>query len=269
MYYWITVNNTTGAFGTGSASHPQDESLAPEGFSYVDFADPLDATTQDAFANPSRYLVQNGELVAQPYFTLGTTTASGTMTVTATLNNAPSTLPADVKLQIAGNLYTLTLDPTTYKGSQTITTDASATVGTPMIEATATGVITATQPATGAPLKVTSVNSADTLVPANKSDYEGYLFAQFTVPIEVLLQQIVGRVDLLQSWIDTLTTSSVLGAMTAEQQVTIADIRANLQPFTTLSNALGQSLYADIKTSHVQFATLTAQLDTITKNFGY
>ncbi|GMA59745.1 hypothetical protein NZD89_09375 [Alicyclobacillus fastidiosus] len=64
MYYWIVVNNQTGEFGANTSSHPQDATLAPEGFSYVEFSDPLDATTQAAFDNSQAYLYQNGSFVA-------------------------------------------------------------------------------------------------------------------------------------------------------------------------------------------------------------
>lgn len=70
-----------------------------------------DATAADAYANPTRYLIQGSPaaLVAQPYWTLAaqeSATTSGQYTLTATLNNPPATPPTTATFSTAGSTFT-------------------------------------------------------------------------------------------------------------------------------------------------------------------
>ena len=68
-----------------------------------------DVTAQAAFQYPWRYLVQDGQLAEQPYFTLASTSTNGQYSVTATLNNPPATPPTSVTFTIGSWTQTATL----------------------------------------------------------------------------------------------------------------------------------------------------------------
>ncbi|MCF8566924.1 hypothetical protein LLE49_19580 [Alicyclobacillus tolerans] len=85
-----------------------------------------DTTAQDAYANPSRYTVQKGALVAQPYWTL--TNTSGT--ITATLNNPPATPPTSCTFTVCGQTYTETVT----NGTATLTLQVHPSVANQQID---------------------------------------------------------------------------------------------------------------------------------------
>lgn len=72
MFYWIIVNNSSGAIGTGFSTHPPDKSLAPTGFTFLGPYDgaknKMDSATQVAYDNPQAWLYQNGKFVPNPNY---------------------------------------------------------------------------------------------------------------------------------------------------------------------------------------------------------
>lgn len=59
-----------------------------------------------AYNFPTRYLVQNGQLVGQPYFTLAAAQTQNEYAITATLANPPATPPASATFEVAGATLT-------------------------------------------------------------------------------------------------------------------------------------------------------------------
>jgi len=105
--YWVLFDQTTGAiYPSLSATEPVSSGMGVLG-PYPQATAPTDVVM--AYTYPSRYLVQNGALVAQPYFTLAAAEANGVWTLTATLNDPPASPPADVTFTVAGNAFTASL----------------------------------------------------------------------------------------------------------------------------------------------------------------
>lgn len=98
-----------------------------------------DNTAGAAFANPQRFLVVSGALVAQPYLVLTASVASNVATLTATLNDASSSPPASATFTVAGNTFTAALA----SGVATLTVDIHPSVAALAIPASvaATGVV--------------------------------------------------------------------------------------------------------------------------------
>lgn len=67
MHYWLIVNTTTGAIGTGTGGQSPDASLAPAGYELVDCGTTLDATHQAVFADPASYTYINNAFVFNQY----------------------------------------------------------------------------------------------------------------------------------------------------------------------------------------------------------
>ncbi|MCL6563388.1 MAG: hypothetical protein K6U87_10305 [Firmicutes bacterium] len=147
-YFWY--DPTTGQLWP--ASQVQANVPVPPGWGI-----PLDAqalawdtdanpSAEDVWWNPQYYRVQNGQIVAVPYWTVTQSTSSGTTTLTATLNNPPSSPPTSgtatigqttIDLAITNNTMTLPVQlhnsltgysvPVTFSASGTVA--ASITVG--------------------------------------------------------------------------------------------------------------------------------------------
>ena len=100
MFYWFLVNSSTGAVGTGSATHAPDVKIASAGWKLLGPYTTLNTEQQAVYATPTQYLYQNGAFVLQSYWTATQTTTSGTTTITATLNNPPATAPTSATVTI-------------------------------------------------------------------------------------------------------------------------------------------------------------------------
>lgn len=72
----------------------------------ISFADD-DPVAQAAYHNPAGWIIQNGQLVQLPYWTVTQSTASDTITVTATLTNPPATLPTSATATVGQTTLTL------------------------------------------------------------------------------------------------------------------------------------------------------------------
>lgn len=98
-----------------------------------------DNTAAAAYVNRSRYLVQGGALVAQPYFTIVAAVSGNAATLTATLNDAPATPPTTATFTVAGSAITAPIT----SGVATLTVDIHETVAAFAVPASvaATGVV--------------------------------------------------------------------------------------------------------------------------------
>lgn len=109
----------------------------------VDFTwDDTKTPTLDAvLANPSRYAYQSAAVVALPYLTLATSTASGVTTVTATLNAPPSTPPTSVTFAVAGASITVPLAGSPLTAALSVAVDAILAGASVPLSVAATGCV--------------------------------------------------------------------------------------------------------------------------------
>jgi len=137
--YWFVIH-ASGAIGlaTGNLS----PGIPRMGKCWGRYAT-LDATQQAVWNAPNTYLYQNGAFVAQSFWTLSSTASSDTYTVTATLNNPPTTPPSTATLTIAGStltaniasnqaVFTAALHPTVAMLAISATVSATSTVSRSM-----------------------------------------------------------------------------------------------------------------------------------------
>lgn len=155
MNYWFLFRLDTGKIYSGYTYKGEAEEYTniPEGCGVIGPFPQDTASTEvlDAYANPDKYLVQDGALVLQPYFTLTFTNG----TVTATLNNPPATPPTSCTFAILGKTFTAPI--ASNKATLTVQIHPSITTQQINVTVSATGCIDGTTniggQATTAPLQ--------------------------------------------------------------------------------------------------------------------
>lgn len=262
----------------------------PNGYAGAVSFDDSDTTAQDAFAHSEKYLVQNGKLVLQPYFTLSF--ASGT--VTATLNNPPGTPPTQVTFNVLGQAYTealtnnqatlnLTIHPATANQQINVTASAIGCVD---------GSLNIGGSGTSIPLKVVTTTTPNTISPVYRKDGEAYYAC--LISTETLLADIGTGVSLLAhfqykkvpaalrlmnsliTWAKSPTyapfapsaqdTSDITEiTLTADETNALNDITANVLPslYTTLANAFPSG-----GTKQLQYNRYVLDTQSSYKSFG-
>lgn len=164
MFYFL-YNSTTGQIlatntsgftpGTGEAV------LGPLGST--------DTNAVVAYQYPQRFLVQGSPpaLVEQPFWSLASTVSSGTYTITATLNNPPTTPPTSATLMVAGG--TLTASVSSNQATFTVALHPSIAaqqiLATVSALGTVSGTITLGGQTTGVPMKLNPATMPATVVP--------------------------------------------------------------------------------------------------------
>lgn len=110
MYYWfLYVLSTNEIYGTPYLGTATEWTNIPDGCGVIGPIPDSDPTATDAYQHPERYLVQNGELVLQPYITATASESNGEYTLVATINNPPSTPPTSVTFSIGSWTQNVTL----------------------------------------------------------------------------------------------------------------------------------------------------------------
>ena len=164
MFYFL-YNSTTGQIlatntsgftpGTGEAV------LGPLGST--------DTNAVVAYQYPQRFLVQGSPpaLVEQPFWSLASTVSSGTYTITATLNNPPTTPPTSATLMVAGGTLTASVS----SNQATFTVALHPSIAGQQILATVSASGTVSESVTlggqqmGVPLKLSTATTPATVVP--------------------------------------------------------------------------------------------------------
>jgi len=260
MNYWFEYDTSTGQIqNQPMLAETNPWTNPPTTWSVLGSFNQDTATSLEimAYTYPERFLVEGSPavLVEQPYFTVTavtSTTVAGQWTLTATLNNPPSTPPTEATFTIAGQTETATIT----NSQATLTVDIHPSVANVAISVTAsatgcatsrTSTIGGTQAASTSLQVYTPTSGNPTIAPTgagSKSFLDGY-FAGQTASIQSLLADIVTIIDLmldvqfkkfmpaLQSAIYTPVT------LDADETSALSDIQANLLPklYTTLKNA--------------------------------
>lgn len=86
-----------------------------------------------AYNFPNRYLVVSGVLTLQPYFTISTSQTGSTVTLTATLNNPPATMPTSATFTVLGTTFS---EPLSTSGVVTFTMDIHPSLSTSQVQVT-------------------------------------------------------------------------------------------------------------------------------------
>jgi hypothetical protein len=273
------------------------------GYAGVISFDESDSVAKDAFNNKDKYIIQNNELVLQPYFTLASAVSNGTTAITATLNNPPVTLPTQATFSVLGQTYTETL--TNGQASLPLTLHPSIAEQQINVEVSAIGCVSGTLNIGGSgasiPMKVVTTTTPNTISPVYRSDGEAY-YAR-VIPAETLFADIgtanslvthfafdkvpaaLRLMNSLINWAKNPTyapfalsdqdTADVATITLSVDEVNgLADIETNLMPslYTTLANAYPQEgikqlqyarYVADSQTSYNSFSDYVRDVQTL------
>lgn len=188
-----------------------------------------------------RYIVQNGALVEQPYFSLTAATASGSAVFTATLNNPPTTPPTSCTFAVLGQNITATLTANT--AMLTLAIHPSVASQSFSVSVTATGSVQATTTAggtaSGVPMQAYQDASKNWhIAPTMKAVLQGY-YASLVPEQLVAANTLVGISLLADVVFNVLLTPAVIAALSLNQQNAINDFKANISGVLplTLANA--------------------------------
>ncbi len=276
MFYYFLFDTSTGIIQGNpiqAATNPWPNPPSTQSaLSFAQATAPSDVVM--AYTYPQRYLILGSPaaLQLQPYFTVALTESStaGEWTVTATLNNPPSTPPTSCAITVAGVASAVTL--TSNAATLAFTVDPSATGQMLTVSAAATGCV-AGQASIGTgstvALKASSATGTLTVIPANVGDYQAYLFSQF--PNLYVALQMTAAIQHLSYDMHRIACTPLETSMTAAEQATFSDLATNVFPdlVLTLANAQTTSatLYAQTKASILQFAALQSKMDTAVTNW--
>jgi hypothetical protein len=209
-----------------------------------------------AYTYPSRYLYQNGAFVEQPYFSLSATSASGNITLTATLNNPPATPPASCTFEVLGQAITETLTSNT--ATLTLAIHPSVVSQSLQVSILATGCVQATttagETASGIPLQAYKDASSNWhIAPTQYAVLQAYYAG--VVSAQVVAANTLVAISLLSDIARILMTPTVIATLTTDQQNSVNDFIANIagkMPIT-LANA-----YPSGGTREIHYASLEA-----------
>lgn len=142
MDLYVVYDTSTGQIAGVYTSQSYTLNSGQAVLSYLNDTAPSSVLAAQYFAN--RYLVQGNppELVLQPYFTMSVTNTGNQYTVTATLNNPPSTPPSSVTFSVAGGTFDETLSNN--QASCTFEIHPSFTTGSIPVTVSASGCVSAT-----------------------------------------------------------------------------------------------------------------------------
>lgn len=244
----VSVSSTS-ADGTVTTTQEFDPNLVPSGFTAVGVFETLDATQQAVFDNPSQYLYLNGEFVVQPYFTIASTasTTANEYTVTATLNNPPTTPPTTVNFTVAGTAFTETL--TSGQASMTLLVHPSVASQSVSVSVTATSCVSASVKVCGTESTATiqayqpSGSTTVNVAPTSKSYLESYYASVLNV--QTLLADIGTAIGLLMHTMHNVVIPALQQttwapiSLSADEANAHSSIVSSVLPniFTTLANA--------------------------------
>jgi hypothetical protein len=225
------------------------------------------AIAQDAYANPQKYLVQNNQLVLQPYLSLTSALVTGTnYDLTTIVNAQPSgtaypaladfsigstTIPASLTASGTAAL-SIMLDPSVGTAVN-VGVSASGTVGTTVLVGTGT--------ASNVPARAVSGANGYTVIPQNIQDYSAYLFEQIGEVYDML--QAVAAVQ--QAQLD-FTVNTIIPWMTQSTLTPFVPTTATQASIDTLKTDL--LAYAVLPFDQVSTSAITTAASTLAKNFA-
>lgn len=231
--------------------------------SVVTLDDTATPTGLSVFANQENYLIVAGAAVLRPYWTLTQSTTSGVVTVIATLDNPPTTLPTDTTFTVAGTTIPVTLSTTApYTASVAFTADTLVQVQSIPVLVTATGVKRAridigTSSGSNSSIQAiapsTTGNTSTTAyrITTTSKDYAAMAFMEqaqtdmaailgsLQTLVQMMLVDLYGKGGIRQSLAQSTYTPVPLDTAGNEANA-LADIQANLLPHTgwSLANVL-------------------------------
>ena len=231
MNYYFQYDTTTGVI------YPYLQQSAPASSATMGVLGPYPQDTAPAnvimaYTFPGRYLVQNGQLVEQPFLSLS---VSGT-SITATLNNPPATLPTNCNFVVLGQTFGV---PFT-SGAATLALQLHPSIANQQIQvqATATGCVAAsvTVGGTGSQVPLQAYQDAQGyhVAPAAKAVIQAY-YTSMVSPAYALADITTGlglAFHVLFSKILPALTAGATPAITlsADEQNALTDIAANVIP---------------------------------------
>lgn len=182
---------------------------------------PLSSTDTNAivaYQYPQRFLVQGSTpaLVEQPFWSVVASASGATYTITATLNNPPSSPPTSATLTIAGG--TLTASVSSNQAVFTVALHPSIAVQQIMATVSATGTVSGSvtlgAQTTGVPMKLTTATTPAAVVPTGTAG-----------KIQVI-QYHLGVSHDAEMWLTLLT--AVSAQLPTAWQTTVANLIADL-----------------------------------------
>jgi len=272
MNYFFLYTETTGQiYGAPYLGTAEEWTNIPEGCGVIGPIDQSDSTATDAYQHPERYLVQNGELVLQPYITITSSESSGSYNITATLNNPPSTPPSSVTFTIGSWTQTSTL--ANNQASITVQMHPSLSSYAVPVSVSATGCVGASATIGGTqPLPIgiqvfTPSGSSTPMVAPVGPGSKSFLAAYYSLSagsLETYLADIGTVISLLTDAVFNVLFPAVNPTLNANQQNAYNDIKANALPnlYTTLNNA-----YPSGGTKQLQYADYLAGLSSTFKAY--
>lgn len=237
----------TGAIIPASQSHLTAQ--PPDGYTLFTLTETDTPTADEVWANSSLYTYTSGTVTGpMPYFSLTSSIASGIITVEATLNNPPTTLPTDTTLNVAGTSIFATLSAAApYTTSATFTVDSLVQSQMIDVSVTATGVKSASvniggnaspsslqviAPTTaGDPYRVTTTSkayAAEAYLSQSNADLAAILGSLQTL-VQMLIADVYGKGGIRESLAQASYTQVPFDAAGNEQNA-LADMQANLIP---------------------------------------
>jgi hypothetical protein len=255
MNYWFLYKLDTGEiYGAPYLGTADQWTNIPDGCGVLG-PFPQDSAPQevvDAFNNPQYYVVQDGELVKRPNFTLFITPTStqNQYTITAILDNPPDTPPTSCTITVAGTEYTATL--TNNEATMTVNVHPSVVDQAIPVMVSSTGCVSgnATFGGTRADIRLQSFtpqgSTIPTIAPAgvgskpflanywNSTVPQSYTEADVATALGLLMQTVYGII------LPSLTSgTNPLIALDDNQKNAVKDIVNNILPYipTTIENA--------------------------------
>lgn len=208
-----------------------------------------------AYNYPNRYLVQNGQLIEQPYFTL----SSNNGTVTATLNNPPSAPPTSCSFSILGQSIAETL--TNNVATLTLVIHPAVASQQFSVSVSATGCVQATASAGGAETGISLQAYKDTsgnwhVAPTQKAVLQAYYTS--LVPQQEVAANTLAAISLLADIVfNVLATPTVIATLTTNQQNMINDFKANVLPNLPITAA---NAYPSGGTKEIHYANFETNM---------
>lgn len=249
-------------------------SIAPTGLS-LQTIDDSSTNALYTLGNPSNYEWNNGVIVARPIFTLG----YANNTVTATLENAPSSVPTSCVFSVAGQSYTANVSTTSpYVATLSLGLHSSLSNSQVDVSVSATGCVSSTlniggNSQTQVALQVyTPSGGVPTVAPSgtgSKAFLQAYYAMLMPVPQEVSdLATLLGMGihTLYDIVLPALTSGSTpLATLDANQKNALADITNVILPSikTTLENAAPVPASGSAQAYDIHYASVRQDYPTV------
>lgn len=234
--YWFLYNTTTGAITETHLTTAEQWTNIPSGQGVIGPYPQAtaSATVQDAYNNPNRYLVQNGTLMLQPYFTITSTSTA----ITATLNNPPTPAPTSATFTIAGTNFTANITNNvatlTYSLKSEIANQAISVQATALGCVAGTGTIGGSSVPSANLMAKANADGSVTIKTTSKSEVKNYYFAHDPSSVDILTD--IGNMDdvfasmlgKLMTWAQNATYAPL--SLTADEQNAITQFNSQYVP---------------------------------------